>query len=131
MTAQQTQIGDLDRRLVLQAPDESDDGAGGIARSYTPVTTLWAQVMPLSGRADVAADNPGAALRYRRVLGPGIAQLWGFAAATLGGMLAFVNLVKFNADGTLGLADISFGVVLAVIAALVLLASTASEASAE
>ena len=68
MTAQQTQIGDLDRRLVLQAPDESDDGAGGIARSYTPVTTLWAQVMPLSGRADVAADNPGAALRYRIVI---------------------------------------------------------------
>jgi biotin transport system substrate-specific component len=77
------------------------------------------------------AGAAGAALRYRRVIGPGVAQLWGFAAATLGALLAFVNLVKFNADGTLGLADISVGVVIAAIAAIVLLASTASEASAE
>ena len=29
-----TAIGELNRRLVLQAPVESDDGAGGVTRSY-------------------------------------------------------------------------------------------------
>lgn len=63
-----TAPGNLNRRLVLQAPAESDDGAGGVVRNYATVATLWAQVVSLSGRADVAADNPGAALRYRIVI---------------------------------------------------------------
>jgi SPP1 family predicted phage head-tail adaptor len=58
-----TAPGDLNRRLMLQAPVESDDGEGGVTRTYQTVTTLWAQVVPLSGRADVAADSLGAALR--------------------------------------------------------------------
>ena len=60
--------GDLNRRLALQAPVESDDGAGGVARSFATVTTLWAQVVPQSGGAEVAADSLGAALRYRIVI---------------------------------------------------------------
>lgn len=68
MTAQLTKIGDLNRRLVLQAPSESDDGAGGVTRGYTAVTTLWAQVTPQPMRADVAADSLGAALRFRIVI---------------------------------------------------------------
>ena len=60
-----TGIGDLNRRLVLEAPVETADGEGGVTRLYDVVTTLWAQVMPLSARADVAADSLGAALRYR------------------------------------------------------------------
>jgi SPP1 family predicted phage head-tail adaptor len=58
-------IGDLNRRLVLQAPVEADDGAGGVTRSFTTVAAVWAQVVPQSARADVAADSRGAALRYR------------------------------------------------------------------
>jgi biotin transport system substrate-specific component len=73
----------------------------------------------------------GAALRHQGRIGAGAAQLWGFAAGATGGLVAMVNLVTFNADGTLSLGDISFGVVISVIAAIVLLASTASEASAE
>ncbi len=65
MTGQNTEIGDLNRRLVLEAPVESDDGAGGVMRSYGAVTTLWAQVTPVSARADVAADSLGEAQRYR------------------------------------------------------------------
>lgn len=61
-------IGDLNRRLVLEAPSESDDGAGGVVRLYDVVTTLWAQVVPLSTRAEVAADRLGAAVRYRIVV---------------------------------------------------------------
>ncbi len=68
MNAQITRIGDLNRRLVLLAPLESDDGEGGVTRSFTTVTTLWAQVLPHSERADIAADSLGAALRFRIVI---------------------------------------------------------------
>ena len=63
-----TAPGDLNRRLLLQAPVDADDGAGGVSRSYQAVTTLWAQVVPVSARADVAADSLGAALRTRIVI---------------------------------------------------------------
>ncbi len=59
-----TGIGDLNRRLVLQAPVETDDGAGGVTRSFETVTTLWAQVVPRAAGPDLAADSLGAALRY-------------------------------------------------------------------
>jgi SPP1 family predicted phage head-tail adaptor len=61
-------IGALRRRLVLEAPAESSDGAGGVTRGYVAAATLWAQVLPLSARADVAADSLGAALRHRIVI---------------------------------------------------------------
>jgi SPP1 family predicted phage head-tail adaptor len=60
-----TQPGDLNRRLVLQAPTEGDDGAGGVTRAYTFLARVWAQVTPQVMRADIAADSVGAALRYR------------------------------------------------------------------
>jgi SPP1 family predicted phage head-tail adaptor len=63
-----TAPGDLNRRLVLQSPVESDDGEGGVTRSYATVTTLWAQVLPQAARADIAAGGLGAALRYRIVI---------------------------------------------------------------
>lgn len=60
-----TAIGDLNRRLVLEAPAETGDGQGGVTRLYDVVTTLWAQVLPLSARADVAADSLGGSVRFR------------------------------------------------------------------
>jgi SPP1 family predicted phage head-tail adaptor len=63
-----TQIGALNRRLVLEAPIETADGAGGVTRLYDVVTTLWAHVEPVSARADVAAGGLGAALRFRIVI---------------------------------------------------------------
>jgi len=63
-----TEIGDLNRRLVLLAPVESADGAGGVTRSYATAATLWAQVLPLAARADVAAGRLGAGLRARMVI---------------------------------------------------------------
>ncbi len=63
-----TAPGELNRRLVLEAPSESADGAGGVTRLYDVVTTLWAQVTPVSARADVAAGSLGAALRARIVI---------------------------------------------------------------
>ncbi len=60
--------GDLNRRLVLQAPFESDDGTGGVTRDYAPVSTLWARVAPQTMAADIGAGSLGASLRYRIVL---------------------------------------------------------------
>jgi SPP1 family predicted phage head-tail adaptor len=65
MSAPLTGPGDLNRRLVLQASTEADDGAGGVVRSYTTVTTLWAQVLPQAMLGAVDADSLGASLRYR------------------------------------------------------------------
>ncbi len=58
----------LNRRLVLEAPAENDDGTGGVTRLYDFVTTLWAQVTPLAARGEVAAGSLGAAARYRIVI---------------------------------------------------------------
>jgi SPP1 family predicted phage head-tail adaptor len=68
MTAQTLNIGDLNRRLVLEVPAESDDGAGGVTRLYDVVTTLWAQVTPLVARGETVADSLGASSRYRIVI---------------------------------------------------------------
>ncbi len=63
-----TQPGKLNRRLVLEAPVESDDGAGGVARSYATVTTLWASVEPVSARENVSAASLGATITHRIVI---------------------------------------------------------------
>ena len=60
--------GELDRRLVLEAPAESADGAGGVTRSYTVAMTLWASVEPVSARGAVIADAPGATITHRIVI---------------------------------------------------------------
>ena len=68
MSAPFLDIGALNRRLVLETPVDTDDGAGGVVRSYEAGITLWAQVMPVSARSDVAADSLGAAARFRIVI---------------------------------------------------------------
>jgi len=57
--------GDLNRRLVLEAPAESADGAGGVTRSYAPVMTVWANVEPVTARGVVVADAAGATITHR------------------------------------------------------------------
>jgi SPP1 family predicted phage head-tail adaptor len=66
-----TAPGELNRRLVLQQPVESADGAGGVARSYAAVTTLWAKVEPVSARGAVVADAPGATVTHRIIIRSG------------------------------------------------------------
>jgi len=63
-----TAAGDLNRRLLLQAPVDTGDGEGGATRAYANVCMLWAQVTPLAARADATADSLGAAIRYRIVI---------------------------------------------------------------
>lgn len=61
-------IGALDRRLVLEAPNETPDGAGGVTRSYDSVATVWGSVTPLIARAALVAGSRGAVLRVRIVM---------------------------------------------------------------
>jgi SPP1 family predicted phage head-tail adaptor len=68
MTAPLNDIGALKRRLVLETPAETADGAGGVTRVYANEATLWAQVTPISARGDIAADSLGAVLRHRIVI---------------------------------------------------------------
>jgi SPP1 family predicted phage head-tail adaptor len=70
VTVPLTDIGELNRRLVLEAPVESSDGAGGVTRGHEEVATLWAQVLPVSARADTTATLLGAAVRLRIVIRP-------------------------------------------------------------
>jgi SPP1 family predicted phage head-tail adaptor len=55
----------LRHRLVLEAPVESDDGAGGVTRSYVTVATLWAEVIPISAVRALEAERPGARITHR------------------------------------------------------------------
>ena len=63
-----TAPGELNRRLVLEAPAESADGAGGVTRSYAAAMTVWASVGPVSARGAVIADAPGATVTHRIVI---------------------------------------------------------------
>jgi SPP1 family predicted phage head-tail adaptor len=60
-----TNPGWLNRRLVLEAPIEAPDGAGGVTRGYATVTTLWAQVVPVTARDEVVAAAVGATVTHR------------------------------------------------------------------
>jgi SPP1 family predicted phage head-tail adaptor len=59
------EIGALNRRLVLEAPVETADGAGGVTRGYESAGTLWASVEPSSIRSAVEAGSLGATITHR------------------------------------------------------------------
>lgn len=63
--------GRLNRRLVLEEPVETADGAGGVVRSFEQATILWAEVVPLGARGDVEAAALGAAITHRITLRAG------------------------------------------------------------
>jgi len=63
--------GRLRHRLVLQAPVEADDGAGGVVRSYADLATIWAAIEPLAFAEQVAAEALGARLTHRIVVRSG------------------------------------------------------------
>lgn len=52
----------LNRRLVLEAPVETPDGAGGLVVSWQERGTLWAEVRARSGRAVRLGAGTGAHL---------------------------------------------------------------------
>lgn len=57
--------GKLRTRLVLEAPVETADDAGGVARAYAATANVWAAIEPLPAREAVDADGSGATLTHR------------------------------------------------------------------
>lgn len=55
----------LNRRLTLEAPVETADGAGGVTRSFGAVATLWASVTPVSAQRAFEAARLGARVTHR------------------------------------------------------------------
>jgi SPP1 family predicted phage head-tail adaptor len=60
-----TDPGHLDQRLLLEAPAETPDGAGGSVRGYTALATLWAAVRPARAQHAVVADAAGATATHQ------------------------------------------------------------------
>ncbi|MCP9626127.1 head-tail adaptor protein [Rhodopseudomonas palustris] len=65
--------GQLTTRLTLEAPVESDDGQGGVTRSYAAEAVLWAQLAPHPARDRVTADDSRAVQRVSITLRGGVA----------------------------------------------------------
>lgn len=63
-----TNAGRLNQRLMLEAPVETADGAGGVTRTYESVATLWAAVTPVSAREETAAAQRGMNITHRIAL---------------------------------------------------------------
>ncbi len=58
-------IGDLRHRITLQQAVDTPDAAGGNARSWQDIATLWAEIEPLSGGEKVQAMAVTATQKYR------------------------------------------------------------------
>ncbi len=55
----------LGRALVLETRLRTPDGLGGFAESWTPLGTLWAEVVPGTGRALVREEVTGSIVTLR------------------------------------------------------------------
>ncbi|MBN8957770.1 MAG: phage head closure protein [Rhizobiales bacterium] len=67
-----TGIGRLRERVVLEAPVESDDGAGGVVRTYATQATLWAEIIAVSAKGALVADAAGASVTHRITIRSGV-----------------------------------------------------------
>lgn len=61
-------IGELRHRLELQAPDETPDGAGGVARGWASLANVWAAIEPVSMNDALAADKRLGRITHRIVI---------------------------------------------------------------
>lgn len=58
----------LNRKLVLEAPQNLSDGAGGFVRAWTVLGTLWGDVQPGSGREAAGVEVVLAAVPYKIIV---------------------------------------------------------------
>ena len=63
-----TPIGELRHRLVLEAPNETADGLGGVVRTWAALATLWAAIEPVAAEDQVVADRRLGVLSHRIVI---------------------------------------------------------------
>jgi head-tail adaptor len=55
----------LNRQLLLEAPDQVSDGAGGFAQVWVPLGHLWADVQARTGRETAQSGAPISTMTYR------------------------------------------------------------------
>ena len=67
-TSEGRSVGALRRRLLLEAPVEIPDGAGGQLRSFETIAAVWAQVEWLSGNERWRGERPEQAASHRVTL---------------------------------------------------------------
>lgn len=89
-------LASLRHRVTLQAPLDTDDGAGGVTTAWSDVATLWAAIVPAgpgstaerlaAGRIEAAArlrltirHRPGLSHAMRFVAGPRVLAILGIA----------------------------------------------------
>ncbi len=61
-------IGNLRRRVSIQAETRTTDGAGGYALAWTTLATVWASVISMSGREAYAAGHLEGRVTHKVVL---------------------------------------------------------------
>ncbi|SMX32163.1 head-tail adaptor protein [Octadecabacter ascidiaceicola] len=58
----------LNRQLVLEAPTQASDGAGGYTQGWIALGTLWASVTARSGREAAGIAAPLSRVAYRIIV---------------------------------------------------------------
>jgi SPP1 family predicted phage head-tail adaptor len=61
-------IGELRHRLTLEAPEETPDGTGGVARTWISQGQVWAAIEPAAAKDAVAADKRIGRITHRVVV---------------------------------------------------------------
>lgn len=64
-------IGWLRRRVTIEAPVDTPDGAGGVARTWESAGEVWAAVEPVGAGFRFAAGQAGQAVTHRITLRAG------------------------------------------------------------
>ncbi|MEJ6391825.1 phage head closure protein [Gymnodinialimonas sp. 2305UL16-5] len=47
----------LNRKLLLEAPQRASDGAGGFVETWSPLGTLWGEVLPRGAGREIEASR--------------------------------------------------------------------------
>ncbi len=63
-----TTIGELRFRLTIEAPVETDDGEGGVSRTWSAVGDTWAAIEPLTMDEKTITDRGTPLFKYRITL---------------------------------------------------------------
>lgn len=91
----------MNRRLVLEAPSNARDAAGGLVEGWTPVGDIWAAIEARSGRETVFGGRQGAKVTHVaeiRYAPPGSAQRPGAAQRFREGARVYAVLAVAEAD---------------------------------
>ncbi|HVV94714.1 MAG TPA: phage head closure protein [Hyphomicrobiales bacterium] len=70
MSSDDIRLGRLRHRVTILAPVETDDGAGGVVRSWSAAGDAWAAIEPVSAAARYAAAQAGQTVTHRIVMRP-------------------------------------------------------------